>query len=122
MVRHGIEQGLALTQRRRVAEALVVVAAFYALFVWLRIDQHNVKWFVHLGRQFETAAHTSSKIGPQLGAQSKIGYDGQYYFAVAVDPARARDYLGFRAGYVYGRPVLPPRSSTSASTGPTWSK
>jgi hypothetical protein len=107
VVRHGIEQGLALTQRHRVAEPLVVVAAFYALFVGLRIDQNSVKWFVHLGRQFETAAHTSSKIGPQLGAQSKIGYDGQYYFAIAVDPAHARDYLGFRAGYVYGRPVLP---------------
>jgi hypothetical protein len=107
VVRHGIEQGPALTNRRRVGEALVLVAAFYAVFVWARIDLNGVKWFVHLGRTFETAAHTSSKIGPQLGSQSKIGYDGQYYFAVAVDPAHARDYLGFRAGYVYGRPILP---------------
>jgi hypothetical protein len=107
VVRHGIEQGSALTHRRRVGEALVLVAAFYALFVWARIDQSGVKWFIHLGHDFETAAHTSSKIGPQLGWQSKVGYDGQYYFAVAVDPAHARDYLSFRAGYVYGRPVLP---------------
>jgi hypothetical protein len=62
---------------------------------------------VHLGSQFETAAHTSSKIGPQLGSQSRVGYDGQYYFAVAVDPAHARDYMDGKAGYVYGRPILP---------------
>lgn len=107
MVRHGVEQGPALTDRRRVGEALALVAAFYALFVGARIDSHGVKWFVHLGHQFETAAHTSSKIGPQLGWQSTIGYDGQYYFAVAVDPAHAKDYMDGKAGYVYGRPMLP---------------
>lgn len=62
---------------------------------------------MHLGRQFETAAHTSSKIGPQLGSQSRVGYDGQYYFAVAVDPAHAHDYMDGKAAYVYGRPMLP---------------
>jgi hypothetical protein len=92
---------------RRVGEAVAIVAAFYALFVWVRIDQHDVKWFIHLGHRYETAAHTSSKIGPQLGWQSAIGYDGQYYFGVAVDPARAQDYIGDKAGYVYGRPLLP---------------
>ena len=107
MVRYGVEQGPALTNRRRVGEAVVLVAAFYALFVWARIDHSGVKWFVHLGQEFETAGHTSSKIGPQLGWQSKIGYDGQYYFAVAVDPEHARDYMDGKAGYVYGRPILP---------------
>ena len=96
-----------LTHRRRVGEAVAIVAAFYALFVWVRIDQHDVKWFIHLGYRYETAAHTSSKIGPQLGWQSRVGYDGQYYFGVAVDPARAQDYIGDKAGYVYGRPMLP---------------
>lgn len=106
MVRHGVQQGPALS-RLHVWGALAVVAAFYALFVGARIHQFGVLWFVHLGQQYEHAAHTSSKIGPQLGAQSRIGYDGQYYFSVAVDPVHARDYLGVRAGYVYGRPLLP---------------
>jgi hypothetical protein len=96
-----------LTHRRRVGEAVAIVAAFYALFVWARIDQHGVEWFIHLGHRYETAAHTSSKIGPQLGWQSPVGYDGQYYFGVAVDPVHARDYMGHLAGYVYGRPLLP---------------
>jgi len=107
VVRHGVEQGSALTHGRRVGEAVALVAAFYALFVWARIDNDGVKWFVHLGSRFETAAHTSAKIGPQLGAQSRVGYDGQYYFAVAVDPAHAHDYMDGKAGYVYGRPLLP---------------
>jgi hypothetical protein len=77
------------------------------VLVPLRIEQHGVRWFVHLGREFETSAHTSSKIGPQLGWQSEIGYDGQYYFGVAVDPVHAKDYMGDRAGYVYGRLGFP---------------
>jgi hypothetical protein len=86
---------------------VAVVAAFYALFVPARIHHFGVEWFIHLGHRYETAAHTSSKIGPQLGWQSRVGYDGQYYFGLAVDPVHAHDYMGHLAPYVYGRPFYP---------------
>src|SRR5205823_7627719 len=46
-------------------------------------------------------------IRPALGAQNALGYDGQYYFALAADPAHAHDYMGSEAGIVYARPFYP---------------
>nr|MBA3377105.1 hypothetical protein [Actinomycetota bacterium] len=85
---------------------ILVVGAFYFLFVGLRIAQEGVLWFVHLGRQTLASADTSSALA-DLEWQSEIGYDGQYYFALAVDPANAADYMDGKAGYVYARPFFP---------------
>lgn len=85
-----------------------VVAVFYAVTVSYRaVERGGAQWFVHLGETYVNAADTSAKLGPQLGAQSRDGYDGQYYFGVAVDPANARDYMDGKAGYVYGRVMFP---------------
>ena len=92
---------------RRVLPVVACVAVFYALFVSLRLDQHGALWFVHLGSQFLSSAHTSSVIRPSLGAQNTFGYDGQYYFALAADPAHAHDYMGASAGVLYSRPFYP---------------
>lgn len=85
---------------------IVTVGAFYLVFVVLRIVQKGVVWFVHLGRQTLEAAGTSSALA-DLEWQSEIGYDGQYYYALAVDPANASDYMDGKAGYVYARPFFP---------------
>ncbi len=85
---------------------IVVVGAFYFVFVGLRLAQEGVLWFVHLGRQTLESAGTSSALA-DLEWQSEIGYDGQYYFALAVDPANASDYMDGKAGYVYARPFFP---------------
>jgi len=85
---------------------IAAVGAFYLVFVVLRIAQHGVLWFVHLGRQTLEAASTSSAL-TDLQWQSEIGYDGQYYYALAVDPANAADYMDGKAGYVYARPFFP---------------
>ena len=45
-----------------------------------------------------------------------MGYDGQYYFALAADPSHAHDYMGSEAGIVYAR-VLYPAVSRAASGG-----
>ena len=58
-------------------------------------------------RTFLSAAHTSDVIRPSLGAQNTLGYDGQYYFAFAADPAHAHDYMDGNAGIVYSRPFYP---------------
>ncbi len=92
---------------------LACVAAFYSLFLWARLDQNDALWFVHLGQQSLEASTTSRSITPALGSQSPVGYDGQYYFFLAVDPVHARDYMigpddeADRAGYVYSRPLYP---------------
>jgi hypothetical protein len=92
---------------RRVAPVVLCVVAFYAVFVSIRVEQHGVQWFVHIGSDFLSAAHTSDVIRPSIGAQSKVGYDGQYYFALAADPAHARDYMRGSAGVIYSRAFYP---------------
>ncbi len=85
---------------RRVAPVVVCVAVFYAVVVSIRLAQHDALWFVHLGSQFLSSAHTSDVIKPSLGAQNALGYDGQYYFALAADPTHAHDYMGESAGVI----------------------
>jgi hypothetical protein len=101
---------------RRVLPVVICVAAFYAVFVPMRLDEHGVRWFVHFGSTFLSAAHTSDVIRPSLGAQNTFGYDGQYYFALAADPAHAHDYMPGTAGIVYAR-VFYPAVSRVASLG-----
>jgi hypothetical protein len=102
--------------RRRVLPVVACVAVFYAVFVSVRLEQHDALWFVRLGSSFLSAAHTSDVIRPSLGAQNTFGYDGQYYFALAADPAHAHDYMGENAGIVYSRPLYP-AVSRAASLG-----
>jgi hypothetical protein len=90
-----------------VAAVFLCVAAFYSVLVTRRVEQHSVRWFVHIGQQFLTTSTTSTSLTPSLGWQSPVGYDGQYYFAVAVDPVHARDYIGGNSGVVYSRVFYP---------------
>jgi hypothetical protein len=100
----------------QVALAFVCVLAFYAVLVPARIEQYGVRWFVHLGEQFLATSTKSDVITPSLGAQSPIGYDGQYYYALAADPFHARYYMPGSAGYVYSR-VLYPATARAVSLG-----
>ena len=87
---------------RRIAPVIACVAVFYAIFVPLRLVQHDALWFVHTGRAFGTAAHSSPYLSG-LRRDAPVGYDGEFYFAVAADPSHAKDYLPGRAGIVYSR-------------------
>src|SRR6266550_5502492 len=102
--------------RRRVLPVLICVAVFYGVLVSVRLEQHGALWFVHIGSEFLSAAHTSDVIRPSLGAQNTFGYDGQYYFALAADPAHAHDYMHGQAGVVYSRAFYP-AVSRAASFG-----
>jgi hypothetical protein len=102
--------------RRRVLPVVVCVAIFYAVFVSVRLEQHDALWFVHIGSHFLSAAHTSNVIRPSIGAQNTFGYDGQYYFALAADPAHAHDYMEGREGVVYSR-IFYPAVARAASAG-----
>jgi hypothetical protein len=46
-------------------------------------------------------------ITPQLPSDSRIGYDGQFAFYIAADPANARYYMRGEAGYRYPRILYP---------------
>lgn len=96
---------------RRVAPVLAVVAAFYAVMVPLRIEQHGVLWFAHVGAEFLHSAHTSPRIDSVHRTESAFGYDGQFYFFIAADPVHARDYMHVgsqdQSGVRYARIVYP---------------
>jgi hypothetical protein len=91
---------------RQLGAVLVCVAAFYSVIVPLRLVQHNPWWFMHIGKQFVVAGHSSPVISG-LHWDGPIGYDGQYYFGLAADPAHARDYMGIESGIVYSRVGYP---------------
>jgi hypothetical protein len=121
VVRHGVEQGPALT--RSIAVTLAIVAAFYAVMVPIRIHEHGALWFVHIGDKFLHSAHTSPAIDSVETTQSTFGYDGQFYFMIAADPAHAHDYMnyapqGHQAGRRYAR-ILYPMASRVAAAGQT---
>jgi hypothetical protein len=91
---------------RQLGLVVLCVAAFYSVIVPLRLAQHDVWWFVHIGKQFVVAGHSSSVIS-QLHWDGPIGYDGQYYLGLAADPAHAHDYMGIEGGIVYSRVGYP---------------
>jgi hypothetical protein len=87
---------------------LLVVALLYAPMLAQRTKALGLLGFVHIGKQMLYAGHSSTKITPSLGWHNDIGYDGQYYFAVAVDPRHAKDYIPPSvSGFVYSRPLYP---------------
>jgi hypothetical protein len=86
-----------------------LAAGIYLLQVVSRLRVDGPLWFVHFGRAFLDASSTSSVISPALGATSRLGYDGQFYFAAAVDPSHAPDYIRHfvSPGFVYSRGLYP---------------
>jgi hypothetical protein len=62
--------------------------------------------FIHIGETFLTKGSSSTVIQPSLGFDNEVGYDGQFYFFLAADPAHAHDYLD-SPGIVYSRIVYP---------------
>jgi hypothetical protein len=86
----------------------VLVGVVYLALIVPQLATSGPLSFVRVGRDFVDAARTSSVLSG-LPPTSKTGYDGQYYFGVAVDPAHARDYIApaTSPGYVYSRPLYP---------------
>src|SRR3954451_16233888 len=104
----------------RIAPVVAVVAAFYVVMVPIRIHHSSVIAFVHIGEKFLNSAHTSSAIDTDGVAQSTYGYDGQFYYFIAADPAHAHDYMRVgtedQAGIRYAR-IGYPLASRVASLG-----
>lgn len=92
---------------RRILPVVALVAAFYVVMVPIRATEHDMLWFVHIGQVFLRSSHASPAIDSVSHSQSRFGYDGQFYFFIAADPARAHDYMGLnghsQAGIRYAR-------------------
>jgi hypothetical protein len=90
------------------------------VIVPLRIDSFGTLWFAHIGDEFLHSAHTSQAIDSVHRTQSPFGYDGQFYFFIAADPAHARDYMRVgtenQAGIRYAR-ILYPAAARAVSAG-----
>jgi hypothetical protein len=103
---HALAAPRALTRRRaRLADSpwmvAAVVAVVYAAFILPRLPG-GVNGFAHVGKKFVTQGHSSSVINPSLASHKRIGYDGQFYLFLALDPVHAKDYMD-KAGYRYSR-------------------
>jgi hypothetical protein len=98
---------------------LAILVLVYGPFLVARLTSFNALWFVHIGRQMLGVSSTSNVITPDVGWQSSVGYDGQYYWALAVDPVHAKDYMPTNGGFVYSRPLYPGLSRVLALGSPS---
>ncbi len=105
--------------RRVVAACCVVqfgwVATFFAL-------HHDVRDLIRIGPKYVGASHRSQAIRLDPGYtppsnqdpnRAGEGYDGQFYYYLALDPRNARFYMD-SPGYRYLRPVYPALARAAA--------
>jgi hypothetical protein len=80
----------------------------YLLWVGYYTHYHPIVSLAHVGLQFQRQGGDHSPPISRLPGNLKdyVGYDGQFFLYIALDPVRARPYLDEPA-YRYGRPVYP---------------
>lgn len=80
--------------------ALIAAAAAIVLVVarWASWAQHNIANFILVGRHFANPA----QLPPGIPLQPTYGYDGQFYYRLALNPANlAQTAYGIRADHSY---------------------
>ncbi|HWF74415.1 MAG TPA: hypothetical protein VG186_13790 [Solirubrobacteraceae bacterium] len=104
-----------LIVRARVAKVAVAVLVFYALVVAVYLGAGGgVRDFINVSPHFIERGDTSSVIsspsvydyGAHHLGQKATGYDGQFYYFIALDPTRAAHYID-SPPYRYGRILYP---------------
>ena len=100
-----------------------IVAVFYALLTIPGLAW-NPYQFVNIGQQYYNKG-TSSTIIKQYarplhgnGRAARIGYDGQFYYFLAVDPTHGKDYMD-APGIVYSRIGYPMTARALSGGNPT---
>jgi len=79
----------------------ITVAVVYAVLVVPGLMQ-NPRQFAIIGSTFLHQGTTSTVIKPSFPTHGRIGYDGQFYFFLALDPKHGRDYIE-QPGIIYSR-------------------
>ena len=78
-----------------------IAAAFYLLLMTPGLAR-NPYQFTNIGRHFLHKSTSSSAINHARPIDNKIGYDGQFYYFLAVDPTHGKDYMD-APGVIYSR-------------------
>jgi hypothetical protein len=78
-----------------------IVALFYLLLTVPGLVS-NPYQFVNIGRKYHAKGTSSPAIKHARPIDNKIGYDGQFYYFLAVDPAHGKDYMD-APGVIYSR-------------------
>jgi hypothetical protein len=92
-----------------------IVAAFYLLLVTPGLISHPYQ-FVNIGQQYYKKASSSTSIDEHAHPiNHRIGYDGQFYYFLAVDPVHGRDYMD-APGIIYSR-IGYPMAARALSAG-----
>ncbi len=78
-----------------------IVAAFYLLLLTPGLVGDPYQ-FINIGRQYLHKGTSSSVIAHARPIHNKIGYDGQFYYFLAVDPKHGSDYMD-SPGVIYSR-------------------
>jgi len=77
------------------------VAVVYTVFLGPGLV-HNPHQFVSIGSKFLHQGSSSTVIKQSFPTQGKAGYDGQFYYFLALDPRHGKDYIE-SPGIVYSR-------------------
>jgi len=94
-----------------------IVAAFYLLLMGPGLIQ-NPYQFINIGRHFHAKASSSAVINHARTIDNKTGYDGQFYYFLAVDPTHGRDYMD-APGFIYSRVGYPMTVRALSGGNPT---
>jgi hypothetical protein len=95
-----------------------IVAVFYALLMAPGLAQ-NPYQFVNIGTQYFKKGHSSSIIKEHARPiHRRIGYDGQFYYFLAVDPTHGKDYMD-APGTIYSRIGYPITVRALSAGNPT---
>jgi hypothetical protein len=78
----------------------------------------NPYQFINIGRHFHAKASSSAVINHARTIDNKTGYDGQFYYFLAVDPTHGRDYMD-APGFVYSRIGYPMTVRALSGGNPT---
>ena len=94
--------------RKPLAVAVAVWVVYAVLVLSLLWGGHDARDFVDEGRFFVGRAHSSAliRIDPGYRGYDYIGYDGQFFYYIALDPVGARPYIDVPS-YRYGRIAYP---------------
>jgi hypothetical protein len=79
----------------------LTVAFAYAVLVFPGLMQDPGQ-FANIGSKFLHQSATSTVITPSFPTVNRIGYDGQFYYFLALDPKHGRDYIE-QPGIIYSR-------------------
>jgi hypothetical protein len=84
----------------------IAVALAYVLWAGWYVHHHPVSSLAHVSSFFQGRPGGSPAIARLEPTGSDVGYDGQFFTFIAVDPSGARPYLDNPA-YRYSRPAYP---------------